>query len=70
MEVIGLSKDKIKTISSIKGEEEWIKKYRLASFKKFEELGMPEFGPEIDLDFEKIIYYKNNFQDDLIKYGI
>ena len=67
MEVIGLSKDKIKTISSIKGEEEWIKKYRLASFKKFEELGMPEFGPEIDLDFEKIIYYKNNFQDDLIK---
>ena len=28
---------------------------------------MPEFGPEIDLDFEKIIYYKNNFQDDLIK---
>ena len=67
MEVIGLSKDKIKTISSIKGEEEWIKRYRLASFKKFEELGMPEFGPEIDLDFEKIIYYKNNFQDDLIK---
>ena len=67
MEVIGLSKDKIKTISSIKGEEDWIKKYRLASFKKFEELGMPEFGPEIDLDFEKIIYYKNNFQDDLIK---
>lgn len=67
MEVIGLSKDKIKTISSIKGEEEWIKKYRLASFKKLEELGMPEFGPEIDLDFEKIIYYKNNFQDDLIK---
>ena len=26
-----------------------------------------DFGPEIDLDFEKIIYYKNNFQDDLIK---
>ena len=67
MEVIGLSKDKIKTISSIKGEDEWIRKYRLDSFKKFEELGMPEFGPKIDLDFEKIIYYKNNLQDDKIK---
>ncbi len=67
MEVIGLSKDKIKTISSIKVEEDWIKKYRLDSYKKFVDLEMPKFGPEIDLDFEKIIYYKNNFQDDLIK---
>ena len=66
MEVIGLSNDKIKTISSIKGEEEWIKKYRLDSYKKFIDLEMPKFGPKINLDFEKIIYYKNNSQDDKI----
>ncbi len=66
MEVIGLSNDKIKTISSIKGEEDWVKKYRLDSYKKFVDLEMPKFGPKIDLDFEKIIYYKNNLQDDKI----
>ena len=60
MEVIGLSEDKIKTISSIENEEEWIRKYRLTSYQKFLELGMPLFGPKIDLDFEKIIFLSFN----------
>ena len=67
MEVIGLSKDKIKTISSIKNEEEWVRDYRLQSYENFEKIGMPEFGPKIELDFEKIIYYKNDSKDDKIK---
>ena len=67
MEIIGLSEEKIKKISSIKKEEEWIKKYRLDSYKKFKNSKMPSFGPEIDLDFSKIIYYKNNETDEKIQ---
>ena len=67
MEIIGLSEEKIKKISSIKKEEEWIKKYRLDSYKKFKNSKMPSFGTEIDLDFSKIIYYKNNETDEKIQ---
>ena len=67
MEIVGLNIDNIKTISSLKKEDDWIKRFRLDSYKKFENLDMPSFGPEIDLDFSKIIYYKSNEQDDKIK---
>lgn len=67
MEIVGLSEEKIKKISSIKKEEEWIKNYRLDSYRKFEKSKMPSFGPEIDLDFSKIIYYKNNEKDEKIQ---
>lgn len=67
MEVIGIDEEKVKTISSIKGEEDWAQDYRVDSYHKFEEIGMPSFGPEIDLDFSKIIYYKNNEVDKKIQ---
>ena len=67
MEIIGIDKEKVKKISTIKKEDTWIKNYRMESFEKFEKIGMPEFGPEIDLDFSKIIYYKNDSQDEMIK---
>ena len=67
MEVIGINEENVKTISSIKKEEDWVRDYRLDSYQKFENIGMPEFGPEIDLDFSKIIYYKNNDQDQKIQ---
>jgi len=67
MEIVGLDIDKIKTISSLKKEDYWVRKFRIDSYNKFEKLDLPEFGPEIDLDFSKIIYYKNNEQDDKIK---
>ena len=60
MEVKGLSIDKIKEISKIKEDNDFFKNYRLDSYEKFKSLKMPEFGPEINLDFEKIIYYKND----------
>ena len=66
MEIIGINEEKIKAISDKKNEDDWVLKYRLDSYKKFEKLDMPSFGPEIDLDFNKIIYYKSNETDDMI----
>ena len=66
MEIIGINEEKIKAISDKKNEDDWVLKYRLDSYKKFENLDMPSFGPEIDLDFDKIIYYKSNETDEMI----
>ena len=67
MEVIGINEDNVKKISSIKKEDNWVRNYRVDSYHKFENIGLPEFGPKIDLDFSKIIYYKNNEQDEKIQ---
>lgn len=66
MEIIGINEENVKAISDKKNEDDWVLKYRLDSYKKFEKLDMPSFGPEIDLDFNKIIYYKSNETDDMI----
>ena len=60
MELIGLNKENILKISEIKEEDSWIKEYRLQSYNNFCNLSMPSFGPKIDIDFDKIIYYKND----------
>ena len=60
MEIVGLNTENIEKISKIKEESEWIKQYRLDSYKIFENLKLPDFGPKIDIDFNKIIYYKSN----------
>lgn len=67
MEVVGLSKENIKTISKIKNESEWVLNYRIKGYESFIKQSMPKFGPKIDLDFEKIIYYKSNENDRLIE---
>ena len=66
MEIIGINEENVRAISDKKNEDSWVLKYRLDSYKKFEKLDMPSFGPEIDLDFNKIIYYKSNETDDMI----
>ena len=65
MEVVGLSKNHIKEISSIKKEEEWLLDYRLKSYDLFEKLESPSFGPKYEIDFSKVIYYKS--QEESIK---
>ena len=60
MEIIGIDKEKIKQISNIKNEDEWVLNYRLESFDLFNELDLPTFGPKANMDFNKIIYYKTN----------
>lgn len=63
MEIVGINEDKIKAISREKGEDSWILDYRLNSFMEFNNLDMPKFGPKIDIDFNKIIYYKKTEAD-------
>lgn len=67
MEIIGLSDAKVSKISEIKKEEKWITDFRLNSYHNFCNLGLPGFGPKIELDFDKIIYYKANIEGEEIK---
>lgn len=59
MEIVGLTKENIEKISQIKHEEQWILDYRLKSYEIFKNLDMPDYGPKYSLDFDKVIYYKN-----------
>mgnify|MGYP000265931433 FL=1 len=63
MEIVGLSEEKVRKISEVKQEDDWVLDYRLKGYKSFVEQGMPKFGPEINLNFEDVIYYKNNEAD-------
>ncbi|MEF2663439.1 MAG: Fe-S cluster assembly protein SufB [Bacilli bacterium] len=63
MEIVGLSEEKVKKISEIKHESDWVLDYRLKGYKSFVEQKMPLFGPEINLNFDDVIYYKNNDAD-------
>lgn len=67
MEIKGIDREKVETISNIKKEDSWIRDFRLDSYNKFKNLKMPEFGPKVELDFSSIIYYKSNVQDEAIK---
>ena len=53
-----LNEELVRKISEIKNEPEWMLDFRLNSLKSFFELDNPDFGPNIDLDFGKINYYK------------
>ena len=53
-----LTKEYITKISKLKEEPDWMLEFRLKSFEKFLELDNPSFGPTIDIDFDKINYYK------------
>lgn len=54
MEIIGIDEEKIRAISKRKKENDWALNYRLQSFKNFQEIGMPKFGPHVDLDFRRL----------------
>lgn len=67
MELVGLNRETVNQVSKIKQEADWIREYRLKSYEAFEKLENPTFGPKLDIDFSKIIYYKNNEKEDKIK---
>ena len=54
----GINEDIVKEISNIKKEPDFMKEFRINSYKKFVDLPMPNFGPEIKIDFNNITYYK------------
>ena len=63
MEIVGLSEESVRNISEIKGEDSWVLDYRLNGYKSFVSQDMPKFGPEINLNFDDVIYYKSNDAD-------
>ncbi|MEM9646675.1 MAG: Fe-S cluster assembly protein SufB, partial [Planctomycetota bacterium] len=53
----GINADVVNQISDIKNEPDWMREYRLAALKEFERRPMPEWGGDIDIDFQDIFYY-------------
>jgi Fe-S cluster assembly protein SufB len=54
----GLTEEIVRTISEMKGEPEWMLKFRLKSLEQFRKMEMPRWGGNMDeLDFEDIQYY-------------
>jgi len=54
----GVSERVIREISEIKGEPEWMLDFRLKSFRYFESIPMPNFGPDLSfIDFDSYTYY-------------
>ena len=53
-----INEDRVREISKIKNEPIWMTNFRINSYKKFEELENPKFGPHLDIDFDLINYYK------------
>lgn len=67
MKELGLSKEKIKTISKSKKEPKWMLDFRLKSYEEFLNQSNPNFGPELKIDFDEVNYYKkvsDNVTDD------
>ena len=67
MEIVGLTKENVLKISNIKKEEDWIRNFRLKGYESFMKQGNPSFGPDIKLDYDKIVYYKSNDVDKKIE---
>lgn len=54
----GLTEEIVRTISTMKGEPEFMLKFRLKALEQFRKMEMPKWGGNMDdLDFEEIQYY-------------
>ena len=49
----------VKWLSNKKNEDEFMLNFRINSFLEFLKLDNPNFGPKLDINFNKINYYKN-----------
>lgn len=61
----GISEQFIIDLSKKKQEPSWMLDFRLQALNKFNELENPNFGPKIEIDFDKILYYKNDYENNL-----
>ncbi len=57
-----ISREFIINLSKEKQEPDWMLEFRLKSFECFLKMDNPSFGPELDIDFSKIVYYKKENQ--------
>jgi len=54
----GLDEDVVRQISAMKGEPEWMLKFRLKALKHFQSRPIPKWGADLsDLDLDDIYYY-------------
>lgn len=54
----GLSEDIVRQISAKKNEPQWMLELRLKAYRKFLEMSLPSFGPDLsDIDFNDFTYY-------------
>lgn len=54
----GLNEDVVRTISKLKNEPEWMLNYRLDSLKKFNEMLLQDWGPDLShIDFDAFTYF-------------
>ena len=58
-----LTRDVIKEISNIKNEPEWMREFRIKSFECFDKMENPKWGPELNIDFDTITYYKKRTEE-------
>ena len=58
-----LTKNVIEKISKIKNEPSWMTNFRIKSFECFSKMGNPKWGPKINIDFDKITYYKERINN-------
>ena len=54
----GLSEEVVRQISKLKNEPEWMLEFRLKAYKKFVEMPLPSFGPDLSfLNFDDYTYF-------------
>ena len=53
-----LNEDFIINLSKLKGEPNWMTDFRLNSYQEFLRQDEPTFGPELNINFDDILYYK------------
>jgi Fe-S cluster assembly protein SufB len=53
----GINADIVRQISEMKNEPQWMLDFRLEALEIFESKPMPEWGGDIDIDFQDIYYY-------------
>ena len=54
----GLNEEKVLEISKLKNEPEWMRDFRINSYREFVRKPLPSFGPKININFDEITYYK------------
>ena len=58
-----LTRDVVKEISNIKNEPEWMREFRIKAFECFDKMENPKWGPELNIDFDTITYYKKRTEE-------
>ena len=53
----GVDAEIVNQISDIKNEPDWMREFRLESLKIFESKPLPEWGGDINIDFQDVYYY-------------